>query len=206
MLRGLIGLVILVALVSFGSSALGHEQRQVGPYTIEVGWRDEPALAGLLNAVEVEVRETATGHRVEGLAKTLKLTITFGGTRTPFEPELRSLGTSDPGHYVADMIPTATGDYLFRLRGKIGSQEIDEVFESGPGRFDSVRAASSIAFPAQDALDPAVARELRSLRDTADQTRALALGGAALAALACVLSVVALRASRLILARRISAR
>lgn len=75
------------------------------------------------------------------------------------------------------MIPTATGDYLFRLRGKIGSQDSDEVFESGPGHFDSVRVASSIAFPTQDALDPAVARDLRALRETADQTRGFALGG-----------------------------
>ena len=92
MLRGLIGFVILLALVSFGSSVLGHEQRQVGAYTLAVGWRDEPALAGLLNAVEVQVRETATGKGVEELAKTLRLSVTFGGSRAAFTPDLRSLG------------------------------------------------------------------------------------------------------------------
>ncbi len=182
------GLLLVLA-----TPALGHEQRQVGPYTLEVGWRDEPALGGLPNAVEVEVRETATGNGVEGLAKTLKLSITFGGTRTAFEPELRALGASDPGHYVADIIPTAPGDYLFRLQGKIGTQDINERFESGPGRFDPVRPASSIAFPAQDVLDPAVARDLRALRETADQTRVLALVAVALGVTALALGLVSLR-------------
>lgn len=193
MLRGLASLVMLWACVALGTSALGHEQRQVGAYTVEVGWRDEPALAGLLNAVEVEVRETATGRGVEGLTKTLSLTITFGGTRTPFQPPLRELGTSDPGHYIGDVIPTAIGDYVFRLQGKIGTEDVNEIFESGPGRFDTVRPASGIAFPSQDALDPGVARELHALRETEQQTRALALGGLALGAFGLVGALVALR-------------
>lgn len=176
-----------------GRPAVGHEQRQVGPYTIEVGWRDEPALAGLLNAVELEVRETASGHGVDGLAKTLTLTVTVGGSTTGFEPALRTLGAGDPGHYLADLIPTATGDYLFRLRGKIGTQEVNELFESGPGRFDPVRSAASVAFPAQEALDPSAARELRALREIADQARAIALGGLLLGALGVAVAVAALR-------------
>ena len=167
----------------------------MGVYTVEVGWRDEPALAGLLNAVEVEVREKSSGRGVEGLAKTLRLAITFGGSTTAFEPTLRSLGVDDPGHYVADIIPTAPGDYTFRLQGRIGAQDVNEVFESGPGRFDTVRPASVIAFPVQGALDPEVARDLRALRETVDQTRALALG--ALAA-----GVFALAGLGLILRRR----
>lgn len=197
MRRGVVGLVLVVsAIFASGGAVLGHEQRQVGPYTIEIGWRDEPALAGLLNAVEVEIRETASGHGVEGLTKTLTLAITYGGTRTPFQPALRSLGTDDPGHYVADIIPGAVGDYVFRLQGKIGTQGVDEVFESGPGRFDTVRSASEIAFPAQEALDPAVARELRALREITEQARTLALAGLVLGVLACAGLVVALRRRR----------
>lgn len=183
----------LSTLIALGSPAIAHEQRQVGPYTIEIGWRDEPALAGLLNAVELEIRETANGRGVDGLAKTLTVAVTFGGSTTAFEPSLRSFGANDPGHYVADLIPTAAGDYLFRLRGKIGAQDINELFESGPGRFDPVRSAASVAFPAQEALDPSAARELRALRETADQTRAVAFAGLLLGAVSLALAVVGLR-------------
>ena len=193
MLRGLIGFVILLALVSFGSSALGHEQRQVGAYTLAVGWRDEPALAGLLNAVEVQVRETATGKGVEELAKTLRLSVTFGGSRAAFTPDLRSLGLFEPGHYLADLIPTKPGDYVFRLQGKLGTQDVNEVFESGPGRFDPVRSASTVAYPGQDVLDPAAARELISIRETAGQTRLIAIAGLALGASAFVFATLAMR-------------
>lgn len=173
--------------------AFGHEQRQVGAYTLEVGWRDEPALAGLLNAAEVEVRETASGHGIEGLAKTLTLSITFGGGRTAFTPDLRSVGQSDPGRYLADLIPTAPGDYVFRLQGRIGTQDINEAFESGPGRFDHVRSASTVAFPAHDVLDPAAARELRALQETADQSRFIAIAGLTLGAAALVVLVLSRR-------------
>ena len=160
---------------------------------MEVGWRDEPALAGLLNAVEIEVRETASGRGVEGLSKALTLSITFGGGRSTFTPELRSLGASDPGHYLADIIPTAPGDYVFRLRGKIGTQDVDETFESGPGRFDPVRPASTVAFPTQDVIDPAAARDLRALRQTADEDRILALAALVIGVAALAFAIVGRR-------------
>jgi hypothetical protein len=193
LLRGLSVLAALGLVLTVALPAAAHEQRQVGKYTLEVGWRDEPALAGLLNAVEVEVREAATGQGVEGLTKTLKLSVTFGGGRSAFEPALRSLGASDPGHYVADVIPTAPGDYLFRIQGTIGTQDVNELFESGPGRADSVRPASTIAFPAQDVLDPAVARDLRALRETADQSRTIALGALTLGLVSAGMALIALR-------------
>jgi anti-sigma factor RsiW len=109
LLRGLSLLATVALALALSASAAAHEQRQVGPYTLEVGWRDEPALAGLQNAVEVEVRELATGHGVDGLAKTLVVSVSFGGSRAVFVPELRSLGAADPGHYTADIIRPPQG-------------------------------------------------------------------------------------------------
>lgn len=193
LLRGLSLLATVALALALGVSAAAHEQRQVGPYTLEVGWRDEPALAGLPNAVEVEIREGATGHGVDGLAKTLVVSVSFGGSSAVFVPELRSLGAADPGHYTADVIPTAEGDYRFRLQGTIGTQEVNELFESGPGRFDPVRAASAIAFPPQNALDPAVARDLRALHESADQTRVLAVGALGLGVASLALAIILAR-------------
>jgi len=70
---------------------------------------------------------------------------------------------------------------------------VNELFESGPGRFDPVRPASTIAFPPQDALDPAVARDLRALHESADQTRALAFGALGLGAASLAVAVILAR-------------
>ena len=69
LLRGLTALGSFLLLLALAGPEAAHEQRQVGRYTLEVGWRDEPALEGALNAVQVEVRETATGSAIQGLSK-----------------------------------------------------------------------------------------------------------------------------------------
>ena len=172
--------------------AAAHEQRQVGKYTIEVGWRDEPALEGALNAVQVEVRETATGKGVEGLAKTLGVLVSFGGSTQTFEPALEPV-FGEPGAYTGAIIPTRTGDYIFRVTGKIGEQSVDERFESGPGRFDVVRSPASLQFPDQTGSDAVLAREQRATREMAEQTRFLAIGGLALGISSLGLALLSLR-------------
>lgn len=69
----------------------------------------------------------------------------------------------------------------------------NEAFEPGPGRFDRLRSASSVAFPAQDVIDPAATQRPRALRETADRVRLIALAGLALGGLALGGAVVALR-------------
>jgi len=45
------------------------------------------------------------------------------------------------------MVPTRTGDYIFHISGTVGTTTIDEKFESGPNRFDSVGDAGALQFP-----------------------------------------------------------
>lgn len=81
---------------------------------------------------------------VEGLADTLTVQVSYGSER-------REFGLSplfgEPGAYVAHFIPTAAGTYVFRFRGTIEGTVIDEVFESGPGRFNDVEEKGRLAFP-----------------------------------------------------------
>jgi len=192
LLRGLTAALVFGCLIGSGFLALGHEQRQVGAYTLEVGWRDEPALEGMLNAVQVEVRETATGHGVEGSEKTLRVLVSFGGGIQTFEPVIEPV-FGQAGTYTGAIIPTRSGDYLFRVAGKINQQNVDERFESGPGRFDVVRSPSTLQFPDQAGTAGALGREQRATREIAEQTRLVALGGLTLSVVAVSLALLALR-------------
>lgn len=185
-------ILALGCLIGSGFLALGHEQRQVGKYTLEVGWRDEPALEGMLNAVQVEVKETATGQGVEGSEKTLRVVVSFGGGIQTFEPVIEPV-FGQAGTYAGAIIPTRSGDYLFRVTGKIGQQNVDERFESGPGRFDVVRSPSTLQFPDQAGTAGALGREQRATREIAEQTRLIAIGGLTLAIVSVALALLALR-------------
>src|SRR5215813_12235200 len=89
-----LGILLTLALVP----ALAHEQRTVGSYVVEVGWRVEPTYTNLLNGPVVFVNEAATGEAtpeatategeegeaavgapVTGLEATLQLEVSFGG-------------------------------------------------------------------------------------------------------------------------------
>ena len=87
---------------------------------------------------------------VEGLEETLQLEITHVPTGQARVLELRSVAGS-PGHYAADLIPTAQGVYEMRVFGSIDGDAIDETFISygGGGGFSDVLPASDLQFPEQ---------------------------------------------------------
>jgi hypothetical protein len=126
--------------------ALGHERRAVGPYTFVVGWINEPSYVGLLNSLDLTVTETNGGKAVEGLEKTLKADLTFGGSATPQALTLAArFGL--PGRYSGYVVPTKTGDYTFHITGTVGTMNVDEKFESGPGRFGSIESTDPLQYP-----------------------------------------------------------
>lgn len=94
----------------------------------------------------LEVVDAHSRAPVDHLEKTVQVEVIVGGAvarRTfDFEPV-----PQEAGHYQAAFIPTAAGDYTFRVFGTIGSTKVDERFESGPGRFDPVVSNSALQFP-----------------------------------------------------------
>ena len=168
--------------------ALAHEGREVGGYNLVVGFMEEPALIDEPNGAYVFVTKAAEhGHEmsddegghshadesvpVEGLADTVTVQVSYGSEKREFS--LSPL-LGEPGAYVAHFIPTATGTYVFRFRGAIEGMAIDEVFESGPGRFNDVEEKGKLAFP-EPRLSPA---ELQVQVEEAAQssTRAMIFG------------------------------
>ena len=91
--------------------------------------------------------QTATPvNRVTGLGATLEMELTHLSTSTSKSMQLTEM-FDDPGHYVAEFVPTAPGDYRVRFFGSIEGNAIDETFDSGPDTYDTVIASDAIQFP-----------------------------------------------------------
>ncbi len=167
-------------LIASGGSASAHEQRTVGDYALEVGFNVEPALVNQLNGVFLNVQffeagvpeasegeEVEGGEPVEGLDESLKVEVVVGGGAAKKELNFAAV-EAEPGSYVAAFLPTVTGDYTFRIFGEIEGTAIDESFESGPGRFDSVESLDELAFPEAPADNASLAQSVQELQTKVD--------------------------------------
>jgi hypothetical protein len=52
-----------------------------------------------------------------------------------------------PGKYAAYFMPTKEGAYSFTFKGKVETMDVNEKFESGPGRFNDVESTTSLQYP-----------------------------------------------------------
>jgi hypothetical protein len=194
-----VGLLIAVLLAPAAASA--HERRDLlnGRYQAVVGFLNEPAYDGQLNGLSLAVtdktQKTPDGKDkpVEGLEKTLKAQVLAQGKT--MDLTLRSR-FGMPGNYAAYFEPTVAGQYIFRVYGQIEGQQIDERFESGPGRFNDVESLAPLQFPAKVGTAPA---DLQAQLDSAQSraNTALTVGIAGI-----VLGVLGLAVAALTLARR----
>ncbi len=121
------------------SIALAHTSLKIGPYTVEVGWVDEPPIVGEKNAVFISIANDATGKPVEGVS-TLNVTVSTGGKERQLE--LRPLSEDQPGRYAADFIPTRRGTYTVKLSGQI--EQTDVMTNTD---IEEVVPASDLQFP-----------------------------------------------------------
>lgn len=185
--------LLAVLLVLTQHAAYAHERRMVGDYQFVVGFAVEPAIEGEKNAVSVRITippesEGGEATPVTGLQETLQVEVTHVPSGTSAVRDLRT-PFGDPGHYVADMILTAPGQYRFRFFGDIEGTPVDEVFESGPGTFSDVNASQDLQFPDQlpqaREMESAIRGSEEAVQSAADDaasartmsTLALAVGG-----------------------------
>ncbi len=194
--RTLMALTIgLTLAVRATTTALAHVEIDVGDgqYVMEVGFRDEPAFLGLPNALTLGVQRYATGgtEPVDDLAATLSAEVSRDGQvmTLPLVPV-------GDGEYEAVFVPTATGDYTFRISGTIGEATVDESVTSGPTTFNSVEPLSAIAFP-QPLPDPAQLQTAVADANAAAATaRTLGVAGVVAGVLGLVVGALALARSR----------
>jgi hypothetical protein len=179
-LAAVAALAIVVSGFALNSNvALGHERRNVGPYTFVVGWINEPSYVDLLNSLDLTVTETSSGHAVEGLDKTLKADVAYGGLTTP-QPLAIAARFGQPGKYTGYVMPTKVGEYTFHITGTVGTTNVDEKFQSGPGRFGSIEATDALQYPAKVVANSDLAARLDQLQTLV--IVAIVLGGLALLA------------------------
>jgi len=185
--------VIATSFIAFAGTAAAHERRTVGPYEFEVGWLNEPAFAGLMNGLDLSVTDTRSDKGVEGLEKTLTVDLQTGGLAPLALTLTARFGT--PGAYDGTFMPTVAGTYTFHIKGKIDTQNVDEKFESGPGRFDDVDPATALQYPVKVPTGDELSRRLDDLQAGLDQARLLS-------AAALVIGIVALGAASALSRRR----
>lgn len=152
-------------------SASAHERRDLagGKYQAVVGFLTEPAYEDQVNGLDftvtskTEKNTDGTAKAIEGLEKTLKAQVIVGGGKT-LDLTLQSRFNM-PGKYAAYFMPTTPGQYIFRVYGTINGEQLDERFESGPGRFSDIQAMGPLQFP--EAV-PQVPADLQARLDAAE--------------------------------------
>jgi hypothetical protein len=193
---------VVIATLAVQLSA--HDAHVVGAYRVEIGWNDEPAFAGVRNAVVVELTDAAGRTPVTDLGGgSLSAEVTFGDQRIvlPLDrsPEHRN-------QFQAIIVPTRAGTYSFHITGRIGQQAIDLRSTCSERTFDCVISPSDAQFPVKDPSGGELAERIARSSPRADQALAradravtlafLALASAALALLVAVAAILFGRGSR----------
>ena len=189
------------------SPALAHEERDVGPFHLAVGFGDEPAYAGQENSVQMFLHD-AKDNPVVDLGDTLKVEVGYQGQTLPaltMQPNFEVGEFGIPGDYRAFFFPTRPGSYSFHFTGTINGQKIDETFTSGQSTFSDVDDPSAVEFPVKDPTTGQLAERLdrelprvtataqaqaTAARDRADGARTLALVGILVGGVGLVAGVV----------------
>ncbi len=130
-----------------------HFPVKAGSYTIEVGWKNEPAYVGEQNAVIVVVSDADDKPLTDLAGDALSVVVSTADQQSPglslepgFDAEDVSAGEGPLGQYEAPMLPTAPGGYDFHITGTIHGQAVDITVTSADTQ-EPVSGTSDIEFP-----------------------------------------------------------
>jgi hypothetical protein len=87
------------------------------------------------------------------------------------------------------VLPTRVGEYIFHITGTVGTSNVDEKFESGPGRFGSIESTDPLQYPVKVVSNADLAARL-------DQVQTLVIAGIVLGGLALLASAAGLAIRR----------
>ncbi len=79
-----------------------------------------------------------------------------------------------PGYYVADIIPTRDGDYIWTFNGAIGDDKIAETFDTADGKFNAVERGTRLQFPLTSPDPAQVTTDIQSARSAAESAQTVA--------------------------------
>jgi hypothetical protein len=119
--------------------ASAHVTKNFGSINVEVGWANEPPLAGQMNTITVGITTKSDDKPVANAVGQLQATIKKGGdTKT-----LDLLPQEQEGLYGAQVIPSQIGEYEVVLKGNVSGQAIAETIP-----LDTVEDPKELSFPA----------------------------------------------------------
>src|SRR5919197_1654231 len=144
--------LVLIAFLIFSSPsfstikvAYAHTAKTFGNITVDVGWSNEPPLAGQLNNVIVQVNQTSGSGKnntqtpvINALAD-MNIAVKYGGVTKPldFVPSEETEGL-----YNGQIIPTRSGTYGLVFDGTIQNQKINTEIP-----LDLVESTQRLNFP-----------------------------------------------------------
>jgi hypothetical protein len=152
----------------------------VQPETILEWTNDEGDPQAVTSGVMAEPghthEEAVVEVPVEGLETSLQAEITHVSTGVSKTLDLRTI-FREPGHYTADLMPTAPGVYQFRIFGTIEDLKVDETFvsEGGGGGFGDIQSSGELQFPQKVTEVREVEGAVRGAQDTAQQAQVTAV-------------------------------
>jgi hypothetical protein len=147
-----VGVIALLTLpLAAAPIVMAHDHTEVGDYKLTIGWHVEPTLVSQLNAVEVTIQDHHDQPVNDLAAGDLAVVVSTADQQTAalsLEPAFDlEEGTGTPGQYVADILPTTTGEYTFHITGSIHAQAVDLTLTSGAETFEAVTSSSDLEFP-----------------------------------------------------------
>jgi outer membrane murein-binding lipoprotein Lpp len=124
----LLAFAMLLAAFSF-PRALAHEEIVGGDVKIVGGWTNEPPYVNQINGIELNITRISNGQPINNALAQVDVSMRKGGETKPLEFQ----PTEEAGHYVAEILPTQTGQYAIMFQGTIagaafnGQLEIEDV-------------------------------------------------------------------------------
>src|SRR5919204_6702728 len=110
-------LAFAMLLAAFGSfpRALAHEEIEQGDVRIVGGWTNEPPYVNQINGIELNITRISNGQPINTALAQVDVSMRKGGETKPLEFQ----PTEEAGHYVAEILPTQTGQYAIVFQGTI---------------------------------------------------------------------------------------
>jgi hypothetical protein len=181
---------LLLMAVAMPGTALAHERRTIGngKYDVVVGWSVEPAYVGMKNGATIRIMNAGTTTPVTGADKTLKLAIRQGASTQAFP--LEAVFGQD-GSYSADIVPTRVGDYQWIFSGSLGSDSVNETFDTADGKFNGVEPANALQFPVQIGDPVQNATAVQAAQADAQSARMLAVVAIVIGLLGVIVGAIA---------------
>lgn len=164
----LVAVTVLLGWFAAAPLTLAHGSTSIGPYTLVVGWVNEPPIIGERNAILLIVTNTESGEAISGVEATLDAEVVYGGKT--FRANLNP--TTIAGEYHLDLIPTVRGLYNLHLFGNIGDTNVELTLEP-----EEVFGADRLQFPEAEPDTFALEETIATLEDELRQTRTLAFVG-----------------------------